>query len=298
MAELRFDDKVAIVTGAGRGIGWAHAHLLASKGARVVVADLGCEMDGTGSSPEPADDVVREIEASGGIAVPSHATVADEDGAASIVATAMESFGRLDVLINNAGIFAPGPFEALSGAQFRSMLDVHLFGTLYVTQAAWPHLISSGSGRIVNTTSESFLGMELLSSYGAAKAAIFGLTRNLAVAGEAHGIAANCLSPRAGTRMGVAHSKAMNMPPEVTEQAAALMPPEAIAPAGAYLAHHSCTVNGETFFVGPNHISRLAVINTRGIKGEAITAESIGERLDEIMDTADSQVAEVGHRLT
>src|ERR1019366_3071532 len=138
MAELRFDDKIAIVTGAGRGIGRAHAHLLASKGARVVVADLGCEMDGTGSSPEPADDVVREIEANGGVAVTSHATVADEEGAASIVATELGAFGRLDVVINNAGIFAPGPFQALSAAQFRSMLDVHLFGTLFVTKAAWP----------------------------------------------------------------------------------------------------------------------------------------------------------------
>jgi hypothetical protein len=140
--------------------------------------------------------------------------------------------------------------------------------------------------------------MDLLSSYGSAKAAIFGLTRNVAVAGDPYGIAANCLSPRAGTRMGIAHSEAMKMPPEVTEQAAALMPPEAIAPAGAYLAHASCALNGETFFVGPNHISRLAVINTRGIKDETITPETIAERLDEIMDTADAQVTDVHTRLT
>jgi NAD(P)-dependent dehydrogenase (short-subunit alcohol dehydrogenase family) len=298
MNELRFDDKVAVVTGAGGGIGRAHALLLASRGARVVVADLGCEIDGTGSSPDPANGVVSEIEASGGVAVASHASVADEEGAASIVATALNAFGRLDVVINNAGIFAPGRFETLSSAQFRSMFDVHFFGTLFMTKAAWPHLIDAGSGRIVNTTSESFLGMDLLSSYGSAKAAIFGLTRNVAVAGEPHGIAANCLSPRAGTRMAIAHSEAMKMPPEVTEQAAAFMPPEAIAPAGAYLAHASCALNGETFFVGPNHISRLAVINTRGIKGETITSETIAERLDEIMDTADAQVTDVHTRLT
>ena len=177
------------------------------------------------------------------------------------------------------------------------MFDVHFFGTLLVTKAAWPYLIEAGSGRIVNTTSESFLGMELLSSYGSAKAAIFGLTRNVAVEGALHGIAANCLSPRAGTRMAIAHSKAMSMPPEVTEQAAVLMPPEAIAPAGAYLAHASCALNGETLFVGPNHISRLAVINTHGIKGETITPETIAARLDEIMDTADAQVTDVHSRL-
>jgi len=297
-AELRFDDHVAIVTGAGRGIGRAHAHLLASRGARVVVADLGCELDGTGSSPDPADDVVREIEANGGVAVASHATVADVEGAASIVDAAIEAFGRLDVVINNAGIFVPGPFEALSAEQFRSMFDVHLFGTLFVTKAAWPHLIASECGRIVNTTSESFLGMEQLSSYGSAKAAIVGLTRNVALAGIPHGIAANCLCPRAGTRMATAHAEALSMPREVVEQAAAAMPPEAIAPAGAFLAHPSCPLNGEILFVGPGHISRLAVIQTRGISAATITTENIAERLDEIMDTADAQVTDVFHRLT
>lgn len=297
MTELRFDDRVAVVTGAGRGIGRCHAHLLASKGARVVVADNGCATDGAGASHDPADEVVREITASGGVAVASHATVADEAGAASIVHSALEAFGRLDVVVNNAGIFAPGPFESLSASQFRSMFDVHFFGTLYMTQAAWPHLVESGAGRIVNTTSESLLGMYQLSSYGAAKAAIFGLTRNVALEGASHGIAANCLCPRAGTRMSMAHGQAMNMPSEIVGQAPVIMPPEAIAPAGAFLAHSSCTLNGETLFVGPNHISRLAVVNTRGIRAESLTAEAIAERLDEIMDTADAKVADVHSRL-
>ncbi len=297
MAELRFDDRVAIVTGAGGGIGRAHALLLASKGARVVVADLGCEVDGSGASHGPADAVVDEIRAIGGDAVASYATVADEGEAASIISTALEAFGRLDVVINNAGIFDPAPFEALSTAQFRSMFDVHLFGTLLVTKAAWPHLIESGHGRIVNTTSESFLGMDLLSSYGAAKGAIYALNRNLAIAGAPHGIAANCLSPRAGTRMGETLAITMGASPEMAAQANATMPPEIVAPAGAFLAHPSCTLNGETLFVAPGDVSRLAVIKTRGISAETITAEDIASRLDEIMDVTDAAVTDVYHRI-
>jgi NAD(P)-dependent dehydrogenase (short-subunit alcohol dehydrogenase family) len=202
MNELRFDDRVAIVTGAGRGIGRVHARLLAAKGARVVVADLGGEIDGRGSSTAPADAVVGEIRANGGEAVACYGSVADEADVASIVETALDAFGRLDVVVNNAGIHDPAPFEALSVAQFRRMFDVHFFGTMMVTHAAWPHFVRAGYGRVVNTTSEAMLGgIPHLSSYGAAKGAVFGLTRNLATEGAAHGIRVNALAPRAHTRM-------------------------------------------------------------------------------------------------
>ena len=294
MGELRFDGRVAVVTGAGRGIGRAHALLLASKGARVVVADLGCEIDGSGVSTEPADDVVREIVANGGEAVASNASVTDEDGAASIVAAALDAFGRIDVVVNNAGIFHPAPFSDLSAGRFRAMIEVHYFGTLFVAKAAWSHMVAAGYGRIVNTTSESILGVPLLSSYGAAKGAIFALTRNLAVEGAPSGIRANCLAPQAGTRMALAHGVAMSMPTEMLEQGMATMPPEMNAPAAAFLAHESCALNGEVLHVVPGRISRLAVVRTRGFEQDTITAEDIAAHLDEIMDPTDASVSVVG----
>src|SRR5215475_896802 len=136
MAELRFDGRSVIVTGAGRGLGRCHALLLASRGAKVVVADFGGQLDGSGSSAEPAALVVKEIEAAGGEAVACHASVADEAGAASIVQTALDAFGRLDAVINNAGISDPTPFEDIPLEQFRQMLDVHYLGTVHVLKAA------------------------------------------------------------------------------------------------------------------------------------------------------------------
>jgi NAD(P)-dependent dehydrogenase (short-subunit alcohol dehydrogenase family) len=290
MNELRFDGRVAVVTGAGRGIGRAHALLLASRGAQVVVADIGCEIDGSGGSGQPAEDVVREIRAAGGKAVTSYASVSDEAGAASIVATALEAFGRLDIVINNAGIFAPAPFESIATEQFRAMIDVHYFGTLFVTKAAWPHLLAAGYGRIINTTSESMLGIPLLSSYGAAKAAIFGLSRNAAVEGAEHGIKVNCLAPRAATRMGDALGETFEQPPEVLEQMKAAMPPEINAPAAAYLAHESCRLNGEVLFVTPGRVARLAVVLSQGLAKDEITAEDIAENIDMILNATDAQV--------
>jgi NAD(P)-dependent dehydrogenase (short-subunit alcohol dehydrogenase family) len=291
MSELRFDGRVALVTGAGGGIGRAHALHLASMGARVVVSDLGCAADGRGASTGPADEVVGEITARGGEAVANSASVADPEGAASIVATALDAFGRLDVVINNAGIFAPAPFAELSVEQFRAMMDIHYFGTLMVTKAAWPHLVDAGYGRIVNTTSESLLGINLLSSYGAAKAAIFGLTRALAVEGAPHGIRANCIAPQAATRMGAALGAAMGLPPEYIEQGAARMPPEMNAPVAAFLAHESCPLTGEVLHMAPGRVSRLVVVQTRGFAQDSITAEDIAAHLDTIMDPTDAAVA-------
>jgi len=290
MTELRFDGRVAIVTGAGRGIGRAHSRLLASKGARVVVADLGGEIDGTHASESPALDVVHEIAADGGEAVACVASVADERGAASIVAAALDAFGRVDVVVNNAGIFAPAPFEATSTQAFRAMVDVHLFGTVFVAKAAWPHMTAAGYGRIVNTTSEAMLGIPLLSSYGAAKGAIFGLTRNLAVEGAPHGIRVNCLAPRAGTRMADALGVAASLPPELVEQGKATMPPELVAPAAAFLAHESCPLNGEVLQVGSGEVSRLAVVHSRGISREHLTAEDVADNLASVMDLTDARL--------
>jgi NAD(P)-dependent dehydrogenase (short-subunit alcohol dehydrogenase family) len=295
MTELRFDGRVVIVTGAGRGVGRSHALLLAAKGARVVVADYGVGIDGAGSSPAPAEDVVREIKGAGGEAVACYASVAEERAAASIVNTAIDAFGRLDAVINNAGIHDPGAFNELTVAQFRAMFDVHFFGTLFVTKAAWPHFVEAGYGRVVNTVSEAMLGgIPELTSYGAAKGAVFGLTRNLATEGAKHGIRVNAVAPRAYTRMSASHSDALSeylsMPKELMDQVNASMPPEMCAPAAAFLAHESCPLNGEILQTGMGGVSLIAVVHSVGIAKSPLTAEDIAENIDAIMDASGARV--------
>ena len=297
MTELRFDDRVVIVTGAGRGVGRSHALLLASKGARVVVADYGVDLDGGGSSPAPADAVVREITDAGGQAVACCASVAEEHSAGQIVDTALETFGRIDAVINNAGIHDPGLFAELSVDQFRTMLDVHFFGTLFVARAAWPHFVRAGYGRVVNTVSEAMLGgIPELSSYGAAKAAVFGLTRTLATEGMPHGIRVNAIAPRAFTRLSAAHSnkvaEVMSMSKETMDEVNASMPPDLCAPAAAYLAHESCPLNGEVLQTGMGGVARIAVVFSQGMWRSPITVEDIAENIDTILNLGDAGVTD------
>ena len=295
MAELRFDDRVAIVTGAARGIGRSYALLLASRGARVVVADYGGGPTGAGSSPEPAADVVREITEAGGDAVACCASVSEERSAARIVDTAIESFGRLDIVVNNAGIHDPGLFSDLSIEQFQRMIEVHYLGTLFVIRSAWPHLVRAGYGRVVNTVSEAMLGgVAELSSYGAAKGAVFGLTRNLATEGPEHGIRVNAIAPRAYTRLSAAHTEQMaaerSIPKEMMDKINANMTPDLVAPAAAFLAHESCPLNGEVLQAGLGGVARIAVLCSRGISKRKLTPEDIADNLDTIMDMDGGQV--------
>ena len=297
MSELRFDGRAVVVTGAGRGVGRCHALYLATRGADVVVADSGVGIDGTGSSPEPADEVVSEIKQAGGEAVACYASVADEHAATSIIDTAIDAFGRIDAVINNAGIHDPAAFDELSIEQFRAMFDVHFFGTLFVTRAAWPHFVKAGYGRVVNTVSEAMLGgIPELTSYGAAKGAVFGLTRNLATEGPAHGIRVNAVAPRAYTRMSASHSDALaeylSMPRDVMDQINASMPPEMCAPAVGFLAHESCRLNGEILQTGMSGVSRIAVVHTPGIAKSPLTAEDIADNIDAIMDATAARVTD------
>ena len=297
MAELRFDDRAVIVTGAGRGVGRCHALLLAAKGAGVVVADNGANIDGADTSKSPADDMVREITDAGGRAVACHASVADEGGAREIVDAAMDAFGRLDAVVNNAGISDPGLFEDLTVDQFRRMLDVHYLGTLFVTRAAWPHLVHAGYGRVVNTVSEAMLGgLSELSSYGAAKGAVFGLTRNLATEGSRHGIRVNAIAPRAYTRMSAEQSDKVaaqvSLTAEMMDQINASMPPDLCAPAAAYLAHESCSLNGEILQAGMGVVARIAVLCSNGLAKQGITAEDIADNLEKIMSLEDARVSD------
>ena len=297
MTELRFDDKVVVITGAGRGIGRCHALLLAARGARVVVADNGAEIDGSASPSRPADAVVAEISQAGGQAVACCASVADEDGAKSIIDAALDAFGRIDTVINNAGVHDPGLFETLSTERIRAMLDVHFFGTLFVSKAAWPHLIRAGYGRIVNTISEAMLGgIPELTSYGSAKGAVWGLTRNLATEGVVHGIGVNAIAPRAYTRMSASQGQQLAelfaMPDDVMAEINASMPPELCAPAAVFLAHESCALNGEVLMTGMGGVSRLAVVRTQGITKSPLTVEDIADNLDQIMNVNDAYVTE------
>ncbi|GAA1572787.1 SDR family NAD(P)-dependent oxidoreductase [Actinomadura kijaniata] len=288
---LDFTDHVVIVTGAGRGIGRAYARLLADRGAAVVVNDLGGDTDGHHASGGPAASVVAEIEAAGGTAVASADSVADPEGAAAIVATAVARFGRVDAVINNAGIYRLGRFEDLALEVFQDFIDVHYTGSLLVSRAAWPHLTASGHGRIVNTVSAAMTGQPDMAHYGAAKGAIYGLTRNLAIAGAPHGVKVNAVAPGAGTRM--LRLAAPALPPGTVEFMDEHMPPEMVAPMGAYLAHADCAVTGEVFNAAGGHVSRMVVVNTPGIHDPKLTPEIVAERIDEITALDDAQPAEL-----
>jgi NAD(P)-dependent dehydrogenase (short-subunit alcohol dehydrogenase family) len=295
MDELRFDDRVVVVTGAGNGIGRSHALLFGARGARVVVADYGVAVDGTGSSSSPAESVADEIRSAGGEAIACFTDVSDEDAATSVVATAISTYGRLDAVVNNAGINDPARFEDLTAARFRRMMDVHFFGTLYVAHAAWKHFISTGYGRIVNTTSEAMLGgIPELSSYGAAKGAVFGLTRNLATESTGTDIRVNAVAPRAHTRMSDSEKSRLanlfGMDEDTIGAVNASMPPDMCSPAALYLAHESCILNGEVLRVGMGSAARLAVIHTAGLTKDPITPEDIADNLDRILDVEAAQV--------
>jgi NAD(P)-dependent dehydrogenase (short-subunit alcohol dehydrogenase family) len=278
-------------------VGRSHALLLAAKGARVVVADYGVNIDGSGSSAGPANDVAQEIRAAGGEAVACYADVSQESEAAGIVGLALDTWGRIDAVVNNAGIHDPAVFGDLTVEQFRTMLNVHFLGTLLVTQAAWPHFVRAGYGRVVNTVSEAiFGGIPRLTSYGAAKGAVFGLTRNLATEGLAQGIRVNAVAPRAYTRMSAAETDELaallQISHEAMQEINASMPPDLCAPAAAFLAHESCPLNGEILQIGMGGVARIAVVQTQPFAQAPLTAEVIAENLAAVMNLHDAQVME------
>ena len=256
MDRYGFEGRVAIVTGAGRGIGRAHALLLAERGASVVVNDLGGSMEGVGADAEPASVVAAEIIAAGGVAVADIGDVASAAGAQALVDTAVERFGRLDILVNDAGIIRWAGFPDADADNLDSHLAVHLGGSFNTARAAWPRMLEQGYGRIVMTTSSGVFGLPTNLSYATAKAAVIGLTRSLATAGAAHGIKINLIAPAAFTRMA---GQAADDSPGATQ-----MSPDLVAPMVAFLAHEACPVSGEIYAAGAGRFARIFIASTEG----------------------------------
>lgn len=292
MATLDFSDRVVIVTGAGRGIGRANALLLAERGAAVVVGDLGARTDGSGVEDDnPAAAVVAEIAAAGGKAVACVADVATEEGARTLVDAAISAFGKLDAVVNNAGIVRTAPFREVPDEEYQRHLDVHYFGPMRLCRAAWPHLLESDAPRVVNTISQAMLGNPGMSHYGGSKGALFGLTRNLALEGLEAGVKVNAIAPGASTRM--LEAAADTLTPEIMEYMRAQMLPERVAPVVAYLVHPDCQVTGEVFNVAGGIVNRLALVNTVGIHDPSLTVETVAERFEQIMAITPEAVPQV-----
>ena len=275
---MDFDGRVAVVTGAGRGIGRAHALLLAARGASVVVNDLGGSMTGGGADAGPADDVVDEINAAGGMAMADAHDVATEHGAGALVATALDSFGRIDVVVNNAGIIRWAKFPEADAENVDQHLGVHLRGSFFTSRAAWPHFAGQGYGRIVNTTSSGMFGLPNNVGYATAKAAVVGLTRSLATAGAEHGIRCNLVAPAAYTRMAGDLDEDSPM--------ATTMAPELVAPMVAFLVHEDCPVTGEIYAAGAGRFARIVIAQAQGwVDTDGTpTVEDVAAHWDEIND--------------
>ncbi|HEU4398057.1 MAG TPA: SDR family NAD(P)-dependent oxidoreductase [Actinomycetota bacterium] len=277
MADIRFDGRVAIVTGAGGGLGREHALLLAARGAKVVVNDLGGAVDGTGASAGPAERTAKEIEGLGGTAVADGNTVATPEGGQAIVDTALETFGRVDVVINNAGILRDKAFHNLTPELLDPVLDVHLKGAFHVTRPAWARMREAGYGRVLLTASNAgILGNFGQANYGAAKMGLVGLARVLAQEGARYGIKANVLAPIARTRM----------TEELLGPLAPKLDPRLVAPVAAWLVHEDCPVSGEIYSVGGGRVARFFVGLTEGYANPELTLEDVRDNFDLVRDQA------------
>jgi hypothetical protein len=285
MTQLDFRDRVVIVTGAGRGLGSEYAKAFAARGAAVVVNDLGTSLIGEQASTGPADETVARIQEAGGCAVACYGSVGTPDGAREMVDTALREFGRLDTVVNNAGILQMLPFEDFTPEALQRHLDVHVLGSAMVCRAAWPHLAAAGYGRIVNTVSGGMFGLPGLSLYGPAKGGVFTFTRSLALEALPHGIRVNAIAPQASTRM----LKASALDPDLRARLDDIMQARLVVPGALYLGHESCTVNGETLAVSGGKVCRIGLTYNDGFTDPDLTPEMIRDRIGEVLDESSAR---------
>lgn len=280
MAELRFDDRIAVITGAGRGLGRAYALLLASRGAKVVVNDPGVSLRGDGLNAGPAEEVVNEIKAAGGEAVGCTESVATSAGGNAIIQTALDAYGRIDILIHNAGNIRHAPIAEMSDDDFNAVLDVHLKGAFHVLRPAVGRMCADRYGRIVLTSSVGGLyGNHKVANYAASKAGMIGLNNVAALEGADYGVKCNTIVPGALTRIAegadergfpIAFDK---FPP---------MTPDMVAPVVGWLAHESCSITGEMLISIAGRVARAFIGETKGIYRPSWTIEEVGEQIDAI----------------
>lgn len=277
-------DRVIVVTGAGGGLGREYALTLAREGASVVVNDLGGARDGTGSGSAMADDVVKEIKDAGGRAVANYDSVAEPEGAANIIKTAVDEFGKVDGVVSNAGILRDGTFHKMEFGNWDSVLKVHLYGGYNVIRAAWPHFRENGFGRVVVATSTSGLfGNFGQANYGAAKLGLVGLINTLSQEGAKYNIKANAVAPIAATRM-----TQDILPPEVFEK----LTPEYVAPIVAYLCTEENPDTQSIFIVGGGKVQRVALFQNSGVTfTEVPSVDDVASKWGEITDLSAAERA-------
>ena len=280
MRDLRFDGRTVVVTGAGRGLGRSYAHLLAARGAHVLVNDVGSSVDGAGRDSAPALEVAEEICSAGGSAVANTADISTADGAEALVAATLAEFGRVDVVINNAGIIRWNTFPLADQAEMERHLAVHVVGTFNVSRAAWPVFLERSYGRIVNTISPAAFGLSSLLSYGASKGGILGLSRALADHGQPYNIKVNMISPTASTRMAVMPSASQSG----EERTLGELPPERVASVVSYLAHEECPVTGEMYVAAGGGVARMFLAQTDGYYQSDLAPEDVRANWSRIND--------------
>ena len=277
MSELRFDNRVAVVTGGGRGLGRAYALLLASRGAKVVVNDVGVSLKGQGHDDAPANEVVKEIKAAGGEAVACTESVATAAGGKAIIQSALDQYGRIDILIHNAGNVRRGSLKDMTYEDFDAVLDVHLRGAFHVVRAAFPLMCKAGYGRMVMTSSIGGLyGNKDVVNYSMSKAGLVGLSHVVALEGASEGVKSNVIVPAAVTRMAEGLDTSAYPP----------MGPELVAPTVGWLAHESCSISGEMLISLAGRVAKAFLAETPGVYRPSWTIEQVGEQLEGIRDTS------------